>query len=417
MNNEKIEEILKNLGSEELPADVLEIAEHKSRDFEKTLTQSKQPKLVILRDYIMKNPMIKLTAAAAIIIAAGIFLCTTNNMVPAAYALQNTIDAYNMVSSLHIKINETIDESKFISEIWLECDSYGNISRIRYHTPDSGDLDSLTIVESDGMSEAWLPKLNVHLSGYRNLSAILGSEVSQVDPKDLVERLYQQEMLGEVTLDVDEPVQKDNPIVITVTYPKGSLSENWKKVLHIDQGTKLVKKIDKFEFRDEQYQHVSTIELFDYNQQIDPAIFSLEDEIPSDAIVMDMTDVELGLLQGNMTEEETVTEITRQFFEAAIAKDYTRAGQLLIVGPAFLNEQLLEKMNLIKITSIEPARPSTDPDEKYFTCSCKVLLEHGGLFYELNVSRLVVRQINTTSEPNRWMIIGISANIYPLVEE
>jgi hypothetical protein len=31
MNNEKIEEILKKLGAEELPADVLEIAEHKSK--------------------------------------------------------------------------------------------------------------------------------------------------------------------------------------------------------------------------------------------------------------------------------------------------------------------------------------------------------------------------------------------------
>ena len=48
MNNENIEKILNDLGSEELPADVLEIAEHKSRDFEKTLTQTKQSKLIIL---------------------------------------------------------------------------------------------------------------------------------------------------------------------------------------------------------------------------------------------------------------------------------------------------------------------------------------------------------------------------------
>ena len=162
---------------------------------------------------------------------------------------------------------------------------------------------------------------------------------------------------------------------------------------------------------------METRELFDYNQQIDPAIFSFEGEIPSDTTVIDMTDVELGLLQGNMTEEETATEITRQFFEAAIAKDYTRAGQLCVGAPAFLNEQLFEGINLIEITSIEPARPSTDPDEKGFTCSCKVLLEHGGLFYELNVFRVKVTQINTASEPNRRMITGLSANTYPLPDE
>jgi len=69
MNNENIEKILNDLGSEELPADVLEIAEHKSRDFEKTLTQTKQSKLIILRDYIMKTKSIKLAAAAVIVIA------------------------------------------------------------------------------------------------------------------------------------------------------------------------------------------------------------------------------------------------------------------------------------------------------------------------------------------------------------
>jgi len=71
MKNENIEEILKKLGTEKLPADVLEIAEQTSRDFEKTLTQSKQPKHYVLRDNIMKIRLIKIAAAAVIIIAAG----------------------------------------------------------------------------------------------------------------------------------------------------------------------------------------------------------------------------------------------------------------------------------------------------------------------------------------------------------
>jgi hypothetical protein len=365
---------------------------------------------------IMRSRISKLAAAVVIIIVVGTFLYT-HNIVPTAYALQDTIEAYNSIASLHIKISDIVGLETRTDEVWLECDSYGNISRIRYHAPDSGQLGSLTIVESDGKSEAWLPRLNVHLSGYRNLGAILGVDVSQVDPKGLVERLYQQELLGEVILDVNEPVQKDKPIVVTVMYPKGSLSENWKKVLYVDQATKLVKKIEKFELRDSQYQLMETRELFDYNQQIDPAMFSLEGEIPSDAKVIDIIDVEVGLLQGDMTDQEAATEITRQLFEMAIAKDYTRAGQLLIVGPAFLTEQLFEGINLIEITSIEPARPSTDPDEKGFYCSGKVLLESGGLFYVQNVSEVKIRQINTASEPNRWMITGVSGNVYLLPDE
>ena len=44
-------------------------------------------------------------------------------------------------------------------------------------------------------------------------------------------------------------------------------------------------------------------------------------------------------------------------------------------------------------------------------------MEHGGLFYELNVFRVKVTQINTASEPNRRMITGLSANTYPLPDE
>ncbi|MFZ2146427.1 MAG: hypothetical protein WAV28_04330 [Sedimentisphaerales bacterium] len=64
-----IEEILKNIGAEELPADIQQIAEQTSRDFEKNLTQSNQPKYFVLGDYIMKSRITKLAAAAVIFVA------------------------------------------------------------------------------------------------------------------------------------------------------------------------------------------------------------------------------------------------------------------------------------------------------------------------------------------------------------
>ena len=108
MNNDKIEEILKNLGAEELPADVLEIAEHKSRDFEKTLTQSKQPKLIILKDYIMKTKLTKLAAAAVIIIAvtAGV-LQFGSGTVTWAKVIEPILNARTVVLDLVIGSEET----------------------------------------------------------------------------------------------------------------------------------------------------------------------------------------------------------------------------------------------------------------------------------------------------------------------
>ena len=68
MNKESIEEILKNIGNEDVPGDVHKIAEEASRDFSKSLIPQKQPKHFILQEHIMKSRIPKLAVAAAVII-------------------------------------------------------------------------------------------------------------------------------------------------------------------------------------------------------------------------------------------------------------------------------------------------------------------------------------------------------------
>jgi outer membrane lipoprotein-sorting protein len=68
MNNENIEEILKNIGAEEIPADVHKIAQETSNNFSSSLRKTKQSKRIILLEQIMKSNMTKLAAAAVIII-------------------------------------------------------------------------------------------------------------------------------------------------------------------------------------------------------------------------------------------------------------------------------------------------------------------------------------------------------------
>lgn len=363
---------------------------------------------------IMNNRITRLAAAAVIIIAAGIFLYTTDNMVPAAYALHDTIEAYNTISSLHIKTSRMVGEENRTTDTWLEFDMYGNINKVRFNTPNCGEpVGSLTIVGGIGYGEAWLARHNLYIVGYSNPSCVLGFDVSQIEPKGLVERLSQQEAQGELILDIDEPLQKDEPILITVTYPQGSLSESWKKLLYIDQATSLVKKIEKFEFTEGKFQLRQATEFFNYNQEFDPAMFSLEGEIPADALVFDVTDVEAGLLQGDMTDKEAATEIVRQFFEAVITKDFSRAGQLYLAAPDFLVKQAFMGANLLKIISVGPAEPVTDPDSKAFICPCNMLVEIDGQYYELGVV-MRAEQVAKKSEPRRWLMTGfLSMSINP----
>ena len=70
--NRDIEEILKEIGAEDVPAEVHKIAEETSEKFSKTLMQSRK---IVLWENIMKSRITRLAAAAVIIIAvlAGIY--------------------------------------------------------------------------------------------------------------------------------------------------------------------------------------------------------------------------------------------------------------------------------------------------------------------------------------------------------
>lgn len=74
MNSDNIEEILKNIGSENIPEDVKKIAQETSNNFSSSLKQTKQPKRFIVWEYIMKSRITQLAAAAAVIIIAALII-------------------------------------------------------------------------------------------------------------------------------------------------------------------------------------------------------------------------------------------------------------------------------------------------------------------------------------------------------
>ncbi|MBN2138120.1 MAG: hypothetical protein JW720_09950 [Sedimentisphaerales bacterium] len=69
MNDDRIDEVMKCIGDEEVPADVRRIAEEVSNDFSKSLRESGQPEKHFVLELIMKSRTFKLAAAAAVVIA------------------------------------------------------------------------------------------------------------------------------------------------------------------------------------------------------------------------------------------------------------------------------------------------------------------------------------------------------------
>jgi len=194
-----------------------------------------------------------------------------------------------------------------------------------------------------------------------------------------------------------------------VTYPAESRSANWKKVLYIDQATRLVEREEKFEKRGGQFQLERTTEFLDYNQKIDPEMFSLDKELPENVIWIDLSE-EVGLAQGDMTNEEIATEVTLQVGQAFIARDFNKVGQLFLGVPGLFIEKMLSPNVLKKIISVGPVHRDPDPDSNLMICSCKLIIEVGGQYYETDMKMYAVP---VSGQPGRWMICRMFGNSKP----
>ena len=367
---------------------------------------------------IMKSRRAQFAAAAVAVLATYLCLQIPENLVAPAYALQDTIEAYRSVRYLHVKGFITIGGEKWDSESWMEFDEYGKLRRFRHQADQftTGPIGPLTFVDDGNGSYIWLPNLNLCLkrsseSGFP--SHLLQREISGLDPKLTFEKLRRQAGDGEIILDVNEPYQKNQPIVLVVTYPAESRSANWKKVLYVDQVTRLVEKEEKFVRWGDRHQHILTTEFFDYNQQIDREMFNIKEELPENVTMIDQSEQEYGLAQGDMTDEEIAVEVTSQFVQALIAKDYDKAGRLFAGLPGFLTEKMLG-VNVLKIISVGPAHPDPDPDLSQMICFGKALGEVGGLYFEFDAN---IRVAPVSSQPGRWTICRIMANPKPVSSE
>lgn len=350
---------------------------------------------------IMHSKITKLAVAAVLMIVIGVYLQMPSGIVSTAYALQDTLKAYRSIRWVRV-CEHGIDNS----ETWTGFDEQGQVERMRYQTDAIGGL---VIAGTSGDYEAWVAYFKVHLVGYGFPSFLLKYDISELNPTILFERLYEQESKGDAIVDIHEPVDKKQSIVVTVTYPAHHRSKDWKKIFYIDPATDLITRIEKFKRNNQNDELVKTLEFMDYNKVINPVMFALDNEVDSAAVKVDMSEVAVGLPQGNMTGQEVATQVIRSFFEAIIAQDFDRAGPLFLAAPGFIFQQSFGNFKAIKIMSMGEVQPATDPDSDTMEGSCKVLLENQGQYYEADYTLLRVAPIGENKD--RWMITGFAQSL------
>jgi len=400
MKPDSIEEILNKLGEEDVPTEAQQIARKMSRDFSQTLMR---PKRHILMEYIMKSQITKLAAAAMIILAV---VLTINLWNESAYVLAQTIKANHTVRYLHIKdfASGHKDEPK---QFWLEFDANGEVRNVRMDFPEwaSGGDGPKVVVWKENKAQVWFRRKNSLLTVRdESVAKSMLKLAEECDPRLAVERLYAQQKQGKIKIEIDEPSNKAKPIVVTATYLSESSSPRRRLVLFVDQATKLVSATEFYRLKDDQYEYIGMQRYYNYNQPIDAGMFTLDDEVSADVMRVDQTIQDIGLAQGNLSDEEIAVEVARQFFQALIAADYAKAGKLLEGIPADKIKQGFGDRKFLRIISIGPAGPHPNPATGGLVVPCTIEIEKAGKKSLWKLERLGVRQV--FNQPGRWTIFG-----------
>ncbi len=356
---------------------------------------------------IMKSPITKIAAAVIIITALTLSIHLWNKLTPIAYAFEQTIEANNSIRYLHIRnFTNGKDEPR---EGWLVFDQNGNVINVRAHMPEwASPIDGPRVmVWKDNTIQMWLKKKNT-LGIMTDTSA--GEQLANIrqnfDPKMIVNHIYELRSQGQVNIEIDEPSETSEPIIMTVTYLPESSTPNQRKVLSIDPISKLVNTIELYRLYNGQYENEGLIELLDYNQSIHDKMFDLQNEVPSETMILDQTLYEPGLAQGQLDDEQAAVEVVRQFFGALISGDYSKAGRLFVFSmPANQLQQQFSNVKILRVVSIGPAVPNTKLETKGFNVPCTIEIEKNGQQTTTTLEGIKVRQLH--NQPDHWGIFSM----------
>ncbi|MCP4258629.1 MAG: hypothetical protein GY774_14180 [Planctomycetes bacterium] len=284
------------------------------------------------RRFIM-NRFTKLAAAVVIIAAVALSINIWDRSMPTAYALDQTIEANDNIRYIHIK--SFTPAHKEPKEFWVECDESGKLKRARWHMPswDSPEDGAKVVVWKENKIQLWFKgtiKKKGCLVTYKeeNGADWLYNHARESNPRLAVERLYEQQAQGKVKIQVDQPVDKAKPIVVTATYLPESPKYGKREVLFVDRDTKLVTATEFYRLKDGKYKYQGVRKFYNYNQPIDPKMFDLDKEVSANVKRVD-SDLKKTELNKKISPDElekyekmTPKEMTIVFFQACADEDW-----------------------------------------------------------------------------------------------
>jgi hypothetical protein len=332
--------------------------------------QTQRRGLLEIGRIIMRSPITKLAiAAAVIIIAVVVSISVFNKSTPAAFGIEQVIDAYNTIRFLHVKQFKANQEEPL--KFWIKSDEQGRIANARIYQPEHVQPEdgAKLFTWTPERAELWFKRKNSFIiCQTKQVEGWMQSILEQCQPKLVMKKLLEDQKAGRVNIDIQKPQDKQKPAVIVAIYK----TESKKEIYYLNQATDLITSIEFYRIEDNKEVLKSTTEFFDYNVPIDEKMFSLEDEVPRDVSIVNQLTQLIGIPQGNMTDEQAAAETVRQFFQALIDKDYKKAGSIFSGISEEEAKKYFSKINVTAIISIGSPTPHPETGPHSFRVPCKL---------------------------------------------
>lgn len=337
---------------------------------------------------IMKNRITKLATVATIILVVALFVTFLGKSVTPAYGFEQTVEACHLIRNLHTQWFDSSHED-VAKECWLEFDESGQIINARIHWAEWMGNENIVVWDRD-RTQVWNKKHD--FLKIFNDEIYTSRIIKMVEKENLrlsIEHLYEREATGEVEIEIDEPTNRAKPTILTVTKGPGT----GKRVLFIDQATKLVIASEWYLPQENGgSKFYGRMEYYDHNIPIDAKMFSLDGVVSDKTKIIDTRTQDVGLAQGNLTDQEIATKVVCEFLEALITEDYTKASQIHVGFSPSEIQKRSEKEKVVRIVSIDkpvlPNKPSKiHPRRLYVPCTVEVK-KNGRIIQQLREFRV-----------------------------
>ncbi len=364
--------------------------------------------LLSIRNIFMKNPIAKI-AAAVIIITVVLSITFLDKAVTPAYAIEQTIKAYNDIRYLHIYFYPCTGDD-LAKEAWIQYDENGDIEKIRANLYNrEGNNKHTEMIWSEGITLIWRSHENtLEIDERGDFTPVMLDFAKSIDPGEAIEYAYRNQEKGRCQIEIEEGSNENEPIKITARYPAGGYSvakslPPFTDVLVVDPITKLVIRKEVYRVYED---HTELCGVYkDYiTQSIDPNVFDVEKEISDDTIRIvhyNVDDInEVGINKGSLSTEEADHMLIIEFFNALIAKDYSRAGLLFGGMPPDEVKVRFGEVKIVDLVSIGDRVESGDGLPSHYPCIVEI--EENGRISQWQ-QRVHIGKVTPHNTERRWI--------------